>query len=683
MQHMQTAGKISLKIKIMGAVLLPVVLLFPVMLTLYVQGTGQLKGERNRAITTANTIALDSVVTNLGKHLEKMLTNVLMVNELLDFTLKPDNKTARMVLDGQFLSLAEEGVIRFSIYNADKRLIFAQVKDAPKRPDTIPGAYLDTFALAAKDAAFHFYFRGSEGSMPTTSTEYCILSSIIDGNDVTVGYVELALRSSHWVNRIAELTGSKVFLFDPVHRNIPMTDQREQADRLLVQLPESLHGRNFVQTGQDDQHCLVNILPILDPLKSPIGYLLVGQDASQLVKAEKNRQYSGIGISVLILVFSQFLAYLMVSKGITDPINRIITFATSLATGDVSSSLTLQAKGEIRTMTNALNAMADHIRTQATLAQRIADGDLTVDVTPASDQDLLGNSLIAITDNLGRMISHISGNAEQLLEVAGSVNGLSDELQTSLDVIESQIKKLAEAFEQISGNLEVVASATEEMSASIQEISRTTSDSSETTRQAQQFSEETSRVMEQLSAVVANISTANQAISDFADQTNLLALNATIEAARAGEAGKGFAVVAAEIKALAQQTAQATSEIGSRIGEVQSSTAESVAAIESIVEIINEINSTVTAVAAAIEEQSATTQEIVNNVSQAGQGLNEVNENVNQASAVAGEVSKDVNMVSRASEEMRQGSLQVNESSLDLSKLAENLNELVAGFKLP
>jgi methyl-accepting chemotaxis protein len=615
--RMQTAGKVSLKLKIMGAVLLPVVLLFPVMLTLYVKSTDQLAGERNRSIATANTIAMDSVVANLGKHLEKMVTNILMVGELLDFTANPDNTNARMVLDGQFLSLAEEGIVRFSIYNADKRLIFEQVKGVPTRPATLPNAYFDTFTLAAKDAAFHYYFRGSEGAMEATSSEYCILSSILDLNDTTVGYVELAIHSSRWVKRIAELTGGRVFLYDPAHRSIPLTENREQADRLLSQLPEKLAGTNFIQTGLGGLHCLVNSLPIQDPHQAPIGYLLIGQDSTLLVKGERQRRMYGIGLSALILVVSQMLVYFMVCRGITDPISRIITFATALATGDVSSSLNMRAKGEILTMTNALNAMADHIRTQANLVQRIAEGDLTVEVLPASAQDVLGHSLVAITDNLGRMILQISGNAEQLLEVAGSVARLSDELENSLEVIKSQTRKLAEAFAQISGNLEVVASSTEEMSASIQEISRTSSESSETTRKAEQFAEDTRRVMEQLSTVVASISASNQAISDFADQTNLLALNATIEAARAGEAGRGFAVVASEVKDLAQKSMGTAKAIDGDVGDIERCTAQAVTSTQTIAEAVTKSKDASFGIASAVEEQAAAANDISHNIANA------------------------------------------------------------------
>lgn len=141
--------------------------------------------------------------------------------------------------------------------------------------------------------------------------------------------------------------------------------------------------------------------------------------------------------------------------------------------------------------------------------------------------------------------------------------------------------------------------------------------------------EHISQRVDALGKAAAEISKVTEAIADISEQTNLLALNATIEAARAGEASKGFAVVAGEIKELAKQTARATEEIGLKIGEVQTSTTESVEAIKAIVEIIDDINSIVSSVATAIErEQSATTQEISNNVSQAATGVQEVNENV-------------------------------------------------------
>ena len=333
----------------------------------------------------------------------------------------------------------------------------------------------------------------------------------------------------------------------------------------------------------------------------------------------------------------------------------------------------------------------------AYIADSIAEGNLTITFREdpgsstgvyASMKQMAGNltdilseithgtqTLTSSSTELATISEQMADNSEHTSERSNSVAAAAEEMTANMNGV-------AAATEETANNIQMIVAAAEEMSSTIAEIASNTAKGSHTTMEAVKKAEEVSHKVNDLGQAASQISKVTEAIADISEQTNLLALNATIEAARAGEAGKGFAVVAGEIKALAQQTAEATSEIGSRIGEVQATTKESVVAIESIVEVINEINTIVTSVAAAIEEQSATTQEIAHNVSQAGEGVHEVNENINQASEVAGEVSKDIHKVSLASDEMHAGSLQVHESSSDLSKLAEDLNQLVARFKL-
>jgi methyl-accepting chemotaxis protein len=116
----------------------------------------------------------------------------------------------------------------------------------------------------------------------------------------------------------------------------------------------------------------------------------------------------------------------------------------------------------------------------------------------------------------------------------------------------------------------------------------------------------------------------------------LLALNATIEAARAGDAGKGFAVVAQEVKALAAQTAKATNEIASQIAGMQTATKEAVGAIHEITGTINQISEIAGTIAAAVEQQGATTKEISRNVTEAAKGTAEVASNISEVSRGAG-----------------------------------------------
>ena len=162
--------------------------------------------------------------------------------------------------------------------------------------------------------------------------------------------------------------------------------------------------------------------------------------------------------------------------------------------------------------------------------------------------------------------------------------------------------------------MSIVATSTEEMQASIREISKAANESAAVARNAVGAAESANATVQRLGESSVGIGKVIKVITSIAQQTNLLALNATIEAARAGEAGKGFAVVANEVKELAKGTARATEEIGQKIEAIQNDTRSAVAAIAQIRNIIKEINDISNNIAAAVEEQTVTTNEISRNV---------------------------------------------------------------------
>jgi methyl-accepting chemotaxis protein len=148
------------------------------------------------------------------------------------------------------------------------------------------------------------------------------------------------------------------------------------------------------------------------------------------------------------------------------------------------------------------------------------------------------------------------------------------------------------------------------MNAAIGEIAQRTTQAATVAGDAVRIISDTSATVQELGRSSADIEQVLKVITAIAGQTNLLALNATIEAARAGDAGKGFAVVAHEVKELAQQTATATEDIAKRVTAIQTTSAEAITAIDRIGRVIDEINSHQGAIAAAVEEQTATTAEM-------------------------------------------------------------------------
>ena len=141
---------------------------------------------------------------------------------------------------------------------------------------------------------------------------------------------------------------------------------------------------------------------------------------------------------------------------------------------------------------------------------------------------------------------------------------------------------------------------------------------------AAELSKSSNGEIEALAGAAQKIGDVVGLIQAIAAQTNLLALNATIEAARAGEAGRGFAVVASEVKSLATQTAKATEEIASRSPRSRSRPTKSVASVRTITATMQEVDGFTTAIAAAVEEQGAATEEISRNVQMAARGTEEL-----------------------------------------------------------
>ena len=666
---MALISNISCKYKIMGLIVLSVLLLCPVFLKIYAQGTSELADERNKAIGSANAIAFDSVISQQQKILEKALTGVLMTDELLSFVANTSNTEAKMVLEGLFLSLAEENIVRFSIYNKNNSLILQQKNPSiPLRPETLPGYLRETFTQAADDFAFHYYFRGTDESMSTLPVEYSIVSSVTDDNDNLVAFIELSINAATWVKRIEELTGAELYLFDPKIRAIPISGKSELGAQLLSHLANLPEQSSFFQLNTDSGNLLVNNLVVPGLTKDPVASLLMLTDATGQVTREKKRWLAGLGMITLIILISQLLAYFLINTGVVRPIQKIVEFAGLLAKGDASTRLEMKTSGEFKTMTDSLNTMANHIKQRADEAQRIAKGDLSLTIEQASDKDILGTSLISITANLGRVIGQIRNNAEGLLNLSEKVSKLATDLQSSSDIIETQSRGLSEAFSSVSATLELIAGATEEMSSSVQEISQSSNEGSQTTGKALEYSTNTAEVMTNLSRVVDNISKANQTISDFADQTNLLALNATIEAARAGDAGKGFAVVASEVKDLASQSLKTAKAISQDIEEIEKHTSQAVSSTSSINEMISQAANATIGIAAAVEQQAAVASDIAGNIATAHSSVTGFSSGIDDLSQVATVTNSTT--------------LSLNESADNLAQMAETLKQSISQFTL-
>ncbi|MDB5359860.1 MAG: putative methyl-accepting chemotaxis protein, partial [Rhodospirillales bacterium] len=257
------------------------------------------------------------------------------------------------------------------------------------------------------------------------------------------------------------------------------------------------------------------------------------------------------------------------------------------------------------------------------------------------------------------LASLADGFEESVKGVVTAVSAASVELQASAETLSetaarasAQSTEVAEATHGALEDVQTVASASAELAASIREIGSQVSRSAAIAGQAAGQAEATGGTVNALAESAQKIGEVVALISQIASQTNLLALNATIEAARAGDAGKGFAVVASEVKSLAAQTARATEEIAQQIAAIQAATGAAVGAIKGIGQTIGEINEIATAIAAAVEEQSAATEEISRNVTHAAEGTEQVARKIGAVTLAAGETGSAAGQVLNAADEL-------------------------------
>jgi len=430
-------------------------------------------------------------------------------------------------------------------------------------------------------------------------------------------------RTRYWVvrfvvsNTLSDLAENDKMLADT------LTVVRRERDTILAKLRTGL-------TGADDQRDVALLTALNEKLKGVNDQIIatnreggnlkaadinqtVGKKADAAVVVAVDNYISGVQrrtktsldaattqyetsrvtlISILVTsLLVSIVAATVIAVSISRGLGKAVFLADAVAIGDLDRRISVTSNDEVADLVRSMTAMTDNLRATAKVADQVAGGDLSVDVTPLSDKDMLGISLSTMVVKLRDVIGETTQAAQNV--AAGS------------EQLSSGTEELSQGATEQASSTEQAAASMEEMAANIKQTADNAGQTEKIARQSSKDAEASGEAVRRAVSAMQTIAEKITIVQEIARQTDLLALNAAVEAARAGDHGRGFAVVASEVRKLAERSQSAASEISELSMETFEVASEAGEMLTKLVPDIKRTADLVSEISAACREQDA------------------------------------------------------------------------------
>jgi methyl-accepting chemotaxis protein len=418
--------------------------------------------------------------------------------------------------------------------------------------------------------------------------------------------------------RLWALAKQRWGVYKPINdqvRTLGLANRNEEAGRISVTLSRNAAGE-LKQTTDE----------IIELSKQQMKE---ADSSTNILYADARNMLIVVAAAALLLAIA---GGVWISWIVSGGLRRISTAIDAVAVGDLEQEVKVSANDEIRDLVDTVNRMTANLRLSAGLADKIADGNLTVQHKPLSDKDMLGHALVRMVDRLRGVVGDATIAAE-------NVSSGSQQLSSSSEQLSQGATEQAAAAEEASASME-------EMAANIKQTADNAAQTEKIARQSSKDAEASGIAVDRAVGAMRTIAERIGIVQEIARQTDLLALNAAVEAARAGEHGKGFAVVASEVRKLAERSQTAAAEIGSVSSETVKAATEAGEMLSKLVPDIRRTAELVSEISAACREQDI-------GVAQINEAIQQLDQVTQQNAGASEEISSTSEELAAQAEELQ------------------------------